>query len=388
MKHDPKMAEALGRLEDEGWRAGRPVEDPHKVKRWGWVTAKPSEYLVHCRRGSLLEHSSGQGGACFKWPRDSVAIVPTSLQRLQFTADQVTREAVGVAVTGLAVYRIADPLLAYRVLNFSYPERAQAKLCATLTQTLVGACRRLVANLTVDECMRRRKQALAGELLRELAPVVGGEGRPDDRTDRGWGVVLDTLEIQEVRVQSEQVFAAMQAPFRAQLAQQAREARAEADKAAGITETAAREATQRAEIDADAAVRARRSEVDRLEAEAAIDAHELQARAQELRLELSRQGWQADLAQRQAAVAVEREEGDARTAIALASAQASQAEAQAKAQVLTAERLPDLAAAVGQRFGEVKLVQVGGDKAVFSAVGEAVRGVLDLARSAGAHDAP
>src|SRR6185436_19974264 len=115
-------------------------------KRWGFVTAKPSEYLVHVRRGKVRLRSSGQGASCFKWPWDAVAIVPTSFQRLLFRADQVTREKVGVEVVGLAVYRIAEPLIAYRVLNFSFPERAQQKLERTLIAMCVGATRRLVAN--------------------------------------------------------------------------------------------------------------------------------------------------------------------------------------------------------------------------------------------------
>ena len=32
------------------------------------------------------------------------------------------------------------------------------------------------------------------ELVREIAPVVSGEGRMEDATDRGWGVVVDTIE--------------------------------------------------------------------------------------------------------------------------------------------------------------------------------------------------
>ena len=94
-----------------GWRRGKPIEDPEKTKRWGFVTAKPSEYLVHVRRGKVRHSSSGQGASCFKWPWDAVAIVPTSFQRLMFRADQVTREKVGVEIVGLAVYRIAEPLI-------------------------------------------------------------------------------------------------------------------------------------------------------------------------------------------------------------------------------------------------------------------------------------
>jgi hypothetical protein len=58
----------------EGWRRGKPEEDPEKLKRWGWIAARPSEFLVRMRGGQVL--SSGQGASVFKWPWDSVAIVP------------------------------------------------------------------------------------------------------------------------------------------------------------------------------------------------------------------------------------------------------------------------------------------------------------------------
>jgi hypothetical protein len=79
--------------EAQGWRQGRPVEDPEKTKRWGFITARPSEYLVHVRRGKVRHRSSGQGASCFKWPWDAVASCSTSFQRLMFRADQVTLEA-------------------------------------------------------------------------------------------------------------------------------------------------------------------------------------------------------------------------------------------------------------------------------------------------------
>ncbi len=209
-------------LEGRGWRAGRPEEDPEKMKKWGYVAAKPSEFLV-CMRGGKVA-SSGQGASCFKWPWDSVAIVPTTVQTLHFTADQITQEKVGVKVTGVAVYRIADPLIAFRMLNFSYPERAQQKLSEMLEEMFIGSVRRLVANLTVEQCLTRRKDALGAELMKEIAPVVSGTGRPEDKTQRGWGVVIDSIEIQDVRVMSAQVFANMQARFRQDSERLAREA--------------------------------------------------------------------------------------------------------------------------------------------------------------------
>ena len=393
----------------DGWRAGRPAEDPEKTKRWGFVTAKPSEYLVHCRRGQVRMRSSGQGATCFKWPWDSVAVVPTSLQRLSFTADQVTLEKVGVQVTGLAVYRIAEPLIAYRVLNFSYAERAQEKLVETLTAMLVGATRRLVANHGVDECLQKRKAAIATELLSEIAPVVGGDGRPDDGTDRGWGVVLDTIEIQEVRVLSESVFAAMQAPYRAALDRDTREARAAAEKRSSLAEEAASHEVERARIDGEAAIASRRAEVARAELETrtrdAVRRRELETEEQRARIdadvalaaaELEAQGRRLEaiaaraerdqveqsavLARRRAEAGVLAEVGRIETEIDLARARVERERAEAEARIEIARRLPELAGAVGQRFGEVRITQIGTDGNPFGSIAQAVASVLELAR--------
>lgn len=423
----------------DAWRGARPAEDPQKTKHWGFVTAKPSEYLVHVRKGRVLTASSGQGATCFKRPWDAVAVVPTSLQQLQFRADQVTLERVGVEVVGLAVYRIADPLTAFRVLNFSYPESAQAKLEATLTAMFVGAARRLIANLTIDQCMQKRKHALSEELLREIALIVGSNANTGEEGTRGWGVTIDTIEIQEVRVLSEKVFSAMQAPFRASLDRQAREARAEADRQISTREAECNRAIEQARIQAqlevgekrfaleqaelearkldslrkaeaerevsearliqEAAVRDRKAEIERreaqllsadaierqrlasAEAQAELDAHALHAEASARRLELERMKWTAQLEYRRAASEVTAAEGRAAAEVALAQAHAEREQAEARARVLTAEKLPALASAVGQRFGEVKIVQMGGEGNAFSSIAQAVASVLELAKA-------
>jgi flotillin len=377
MPIDSRMPDLARPREDGGWRQGRPVEDPSKTKRWGFITAKPSEFLVHCRRGRVLP-TSGQGATCFKWPWDSISVVPTSLQRLHFCADQITRERVGVSITALAVYRVAEPLLAYRVLNFSYPERAQEKLERTLTEMLIGATRRLVANLSVDECLQKRKAALADELLRELAPVIGGEGRLDDRSDRGWGIVLDTVEIQEVRVLSDSVFAAMQAPYRAALHRRAREAQLETDAAIAERE----EAIERQELERRSQQQLRQLELALQEEQAEIAAHELRARALDLRAELERREWRPKI-ERRVAEAQAQSAIDQRAAeVSLAAAAAELRRAEAQARVSTAQNLPALASAVGARFGEVKVTQFGGEQNPFGSIAQAVAAVIELAREA------
>lgn len=212
------------------------------VPSWGTVTAAPHLHLIHIRDGRVLR--AAQGGSCFKWPRDTVALVDTSVQRLQFTADQITREKVGVQVTGLAVFRVVRPLLAWRMLNLEDP----GALKQILVEMFVGATRRLVANLSLEECLTRRKDAIASELMSEVAPVVSGHGREQDDSDQGWGVALDTIEVQDVRVLSQEVFERLQAGYREALALQALAARAEVEREEArlnVERAQAREVAQR-----------------------------------------------------------------------------------------------------------------------------------------------
>ncbi len=425
-----------------GWRAGKPHEDPEKMKRWGFVTAKPSEHLIHVRRGRITARS-GQGASCFKWPWDSVAIVPTSLQRLCFRADQVTAEKVGVEVVGLAVYRIAEPRLAYRVLNFSYPERAQEKLESTLTAMFIGATRRLVATLGVEDCLRKRKAALAQELLREISPIVAGEGHPDYATTRGWGVVIDTIEIQEVRVLSASVFAAMQAPFRAQVDQRAREARALAEQAIAERDAschrnaelarmqaeaelaleraaAQRKATEqqaaaaRLQLDEERATDQRKAEHaaaietlrhtiarDQAEAEGRQRMRDAELRALEAtaerdslpaRQELAQQRAQLDrlLASLEAELKrgraeLVRDEGLLLSEVAMRNADIHRIRSEADAKTELARQLPELARVIGEGVGEVRITQLGTDANPLAHVAAAITTLLDIAQQARRH---
>jgi uncharacterized membrane protein YqiK len=332
----PRGGEEPPRYRD-GWRAGKPEEDPEKTKRWGLVTARPSEFLIHMRRGRVRD-VSGQGASCFKLPGDAVAIVPTSVQRLQFTADQVTNEKVGVQVTGLAVYRIVDPLVAFRMLNFSFPERAQQKLAELLREMFVGAVRRLVANLTVEECLSKRKEGIATELMREIAPVVSGKGQLKDRTETGWGVVLDTIEIQDVRVLSETVFANMQARFRREQERVAREAELAKERFIQREEAEAERQIALTRLATEEEVRHRRQET---EEQAKLEALAVESRVEEARVAKER-------STRQAQVSLERE-----TALARLNAELEVRERKSKAE--EAQKLAALEAE--RRMAEAKLAQ-------------------------------
>jgi regulator of protease activity HflC (stomatin/prohibitin superfamily) len=347
----------------EGWRAGKPVEDPEKMKRWGLITARPSEFLVHMRRGRVRE-VSGQGASCFKLPGDSVAIVPTSIQRLQFSADQVTSEKVGVQVTGLAVYRIADPLVAFRMLNFSFPERAQEKLAELLREMFVGAARRLVANMSVEECLSKRKEGIASELMREIAPVVAGRGKLEDQTDAGWGVIIDTIEIQDVRVLSSTVFENMQARFRRESERQAREAELAKERFVHREETEAERQLSLQRLAAEEEVRQKKQVADE---QARLEALAVEARVAEAKLAQER-----TLKQEQATV--EREVALTKLAAEQEVRQKKQvADEQAKLEALAAESRLSEAKIVSERALSTSRAQVEMEKLQREQEAEAAR---------------
>ena len=67
--------------------------------------------------------------------------------------------------------------------------------------------------------------------------------------------------------------------------------------------------------------------------------------------------------------------------MALAQAKAERELAEARARETMAENLPELAAAVGQRFGEVKVTHLGTDGSPFGSIAQAVAAVVDLAKN-------
>ena len=193
-----------------------PGGPPDCTVRMGFVSAQPSEYLVVYRNGSLREKASGQGARCFKLPGDSVAIIPTTLKEVVFRANQITADNVDVRLRGIVVYRIAEPLRIYKLINFTHRQHAEAKLARMIADMCRSTAKWLVANMGVQECVRRRKEEIAAALKRELALVVSARG------DEGWGVDIVTIDIQDIYIQDAQLFASMQARFKSEKELEAR----------------------------------------------------------------------------------------------------------------------------------------------------------------------
>lgn len=210
-KGDAMANEKLMVVEDVEVATNSPSTGP--VKTWGYVSAQPSEYLVVFRNGKLAESSSGQGARHFKWPGDTVAVIPTTLKEVLFQANQITQDNVDVRLRGMVVYRIVDPLRICRLINFADRQAGEAKLARMIADVCRSNAKALVSNMTLERCMRQRKEEIASALKNEVSRLTG------DAADLGVGVV--TVDIQDVYVQDAELFAALQARFKAEAESQA-----------------------------------------------------------------------------------------------------------------------------------------------------------------------
>lgn len=344
-----------------------------QIPQWGRVVAQPHEYLIQIRGGRVRR--AGQGLACFKWPSDSVAVIPTSIAKLSFKADQVTLEKTGVEVTGLAVYRIADPMIAHRMVDLD-----RASLTEILRDMFIGATRRIVSGLTLDECITHRKDRVAAALMREIAPVLAGEGALADSTAQGWGIILDTIEIQDVRVLSQEVFARLQAPYREALALEALVAHDKVVREQAKLETDRRrtaEQAQRALMDEEearlAAVRKRQAEAQKHQDALSAAAEEAELVRLHHRAEKERERKAIDLlAKREAG------ELDAELTRMARVAHEDLSEARLR-EIMITETMPTLANAFRGTFDRVNVTSTSGDLLGFLTAG--LDQVMDLART-------
>jgi regulator of protease activity HflC (stomatin/prohibitin superfamily) len=182
--------------------------DDHRLKiGWGYVAAYPHEYLIHFRNGQMNRKTSGQGARCFKMPGDTVFIIPTSLKEIVFEANQLSADNVDIRLRGMAIYRIANPVQIYTQLNFSNRQQAEEKLARMIGDLCRSTAKWLVANMQLEECLRKRKEEIAEALKREVSQVVADP-------DKGWGVEVITIDIQDVYIQDDEIFSAMQILFK------------------------------------------------------------------------------------------------------------------------------------------------------------------------------
>jgi len=170
-------------------------------RRFGYIVAGPAEFAIHRRRGRTRK--VGRGISLFCLPLiDRCYLIPSAAQSIAFAADQITAENQGVEVAGFGVWKIGDPEKAAASFDFSNSAAALTSIGENLRNVVESAIRHQVANMTIEDAIRKRGTIIL-QLKNELAYIAGQ-----------WGLVIETVEIRNVKVLSAQLFSQMQAPFR------------------------------------------------------------------------------------------------------------------------------------------------------------------------------
>ena len=199
-----------------------------KNQCFGPVTASPSEFLVHYRRGKPILVARGASAFCLPWI-DRCVRVPCTAHQIEFAADQITAENQGIVVEGFAVWKVNDPVKTCASFDFSDPDAAIAGVGRVLQGVVESATRHQVATMSLDDVVRQRG-TIIDALKGEVAPLSGE-----------WGIGLDTVEIRTVKISSRSLFENLQARYRDQ-------ARLDANVSALETERAINERRCREEI--------------------------------------------------------------------------------------------------------------------------------------------
>jgi len=163
----------------------------------------PTKHCHATQDGKM--HKAGVGMRHFALPGEQVVTFPSSLQKVPFKAQQVTREMQGVEVQGFAiwgVYRLGDgPFKAYRNLDGLTPAGIK-KTNSNLEDMAESILRAQVANMTISDVLTQRK-GMRAAVTGSMMEVV-----------KGWGIWLETLEVTDVKILSKTLFHNMQTQFR------------------------------------------------------------------------------------------------------------------------------------------------------------------------------
>lgn len=170
------------------------------MKSYHFVTVSPSDYAIVFRGGKIIKE--GRGFRFFCTPRIQYVIIPGNVENITFVADQISRENQGVEVSGFAIWKVGDPKRIYQNFDFKQESDTMAQVNAFLKDVVESAIRHMVANMTIEEVLRKRGTIIQ-QLKKELEYIT-----------EQWGIVVETIEIKNVRILSKTLFDNMQAPFR------------------------------------------------------------------------------------------------------------------------------------------------------------------------------
>jgi hypothetical protein len=155
-----------------------------------FVQANPNQFLLVGRGGKVV--NLGVAASAFIWPGSTYVRIPSNQQEVAFEMTQESHDGIPLRFKGLVIYRVADPLAAARLFDFSVKD-GHAAIKYLLCQMCLGELRAVVAHMTMQACIELRKTTLSDAIAIALRQVV----RPSE-AGPGWGIELDVVQVAQV----------------------------------------------------------------------------------------------------------------------------------------------------------------------------------------------
>eukprot|EP01084_Bolivina_argentea_P064113 116957_1 len=182
-------------------------------------SALPNEWLLVIKDGVLKTH--GIGISVFRGIGETVVRFPSLLNKVTFSAQQVSKEMQGVELNGFLIWVInrdgTGPLKAYKHIKNLANLTENAEVNQHIKSMAESIVRHQIANLEINEVIAQRKK-VRDRITGEMQEILSG-----------WGIWLETVEITEVKILSNSLFNDLQQPYRSTTRQMAEKIRIDTD---------------------------------------------------------------------------------------------------------------------------------------------------------------
>ncbi len=212
-----------------------------------------NNYVIHFRHGKII--SKGRGGKVIKLPLvDEIVVIPTTTQKTLLNATEkiLSREYQDIKIIAILYWRVSDPQTAFNQVDWQ--KHSPNYIEKVLSSATEAIIRTTCASLPIDQILRERTEIikLVSDQLLNLT--------------KDWGIIIESLEIIEARVLDQDLKDNMEAVKKIQEQEQARMANANAREHYQLREIDVGKQAQVAQKEQ--AIQVQRKEMDRLEIEA------------------------------------------------------------------------------------------------------------------------
>jgi regulator of protease activity HflC (stomatin/prohibitin superfamily) len=233
-----------------------------------FVSSELNEWLIVIKDGSVIKCGIGMKTRVNPFT-DTVAKFPSGIRKLEFSANQVSKEMQGIQITGVVMYSInrfdEGPFKYYK-----YAGQDEVAAKDNLRLLSEGIVRNTVANHTIKEIVSQR------DMIRNTLK----KGIMDSCS--GWGIWIETVELTEVTICSKQLFNDLQAEFRQESHLAAEDIRLKSEQEINEKRLAAR--LRNAELEAE-----RKKKQAIYESQQELEAQEEQAKLLQQKMEIMKQ---------------------------------------------------------------------------------------------------